>query len=76
MFNPKKDPPGKLYGIRRKSETIEVSAYKAKTFINQANKPTVSKFKGRNNNFKSGTKIKFISIKAKAPMARLLKPPV
>ncbi len=68
--------PGNRYGKRAKSDTKVVKAYKAKTLINQANNPTVKRFSGKNRIFSKGTNNQFISIKAIAPKAKLLKPPV
>ncbi len=68
--------PGKRYDTKAKSVTSVVRAYKANTLINQANRPTVNKFKGKNNTFKSGTSSQLINIKAAAPIAKLLNPPL
>ena len=75
-FTPAIVAPSKKNGKSWKSDTIVVRAYKAKTFTSQANSPTVKRFKGKKRIFKRGTSIKLIAIKAKAPISKLLIPPV
>lgn len=64
-----------MYGVSKNPGIKLTRAYKARTLVTQANNPSVNMFRGKSNTLRSGTRIKLIIVKAKAPMISVLNTP-
>ncbi len=76
ILKPPPESPAKWNWVRCISGTILVKKYKAKTFVTQAKKPRVNKFKGKRRIFSSGSKTRFITVKTSPALKRVGNPPL